>query len=101
VALGLSVGLVLAWLIGIPFLGLSDTYQLVINTTTTIITFIMVFVVQATQNRDSKAIHAKLDGLVEATDDADEQLENIENMTEREIDALHQEVTGGEAETGR
>jgi low affinity Fe/Cu permease len=57
--------------------------------------------VQATQNRDSKAIHAKLDGLVEATDDADEQLENIENMTEREIDALHQEVTGGEAETGR
>lgn len=79
---------VLAWAIAGPFLGYSETWQLTINTGTTIITFLMVFVLQNTQNKDSKALHVKIDDLIKAIDNADNDAIGIEQRTEEEIHAL-------------
>jgi low affinity Fe/Cu permease len=62
----LAVGVVILWLITGPLFGFSDTWQLIINTGTTIVTFLMVFLIQNTQNRDSEAMHIKLDELIRA-----------------------------------
>jgi low affinity Fe/Cu permease len=67
----LSCGMILVWLLSGPFVGLNETWQLVINTTTTIITFLMVFLIQHTQNRDTKLLHLKLDELIDAIPEAD------------------------------
>ena len=76
---------VLTWAISGPLFGFSDTWQLVINTSTTIITFLMVFLIQNTQNRDNGAIHAKLDELIRAMVDADNEYIGIEHLTDEEL----------------
>ncbi len=88
-ALVLAVLTVLVWLATGPVFDYSDTWQLVINTGTTIVTFIMVFLIQRAQNKDSKAVHLKLNELVAAVRGASNRLINVEDMTEDEIKALH------------
>jgi low affinity Fe/Cu permease len=82
---------VIAWAITGPIFGFSDTWQLVINTATTIITFLMVFLIQATQNRDSKAIQLKLDELLRAVTKARTGLVGLEHLPESEIQELEAE----------
>ena len=77
------------WFTG-PIFGYSDTWQLVINTATTIVTFLMVFLIQNTQNRDSKAIHLKLDELIKGIRGARNQMMNLEEMSDEEIEKLQQ-----------
>jgi low affinity Fe/Cu permease len=81
------VALVVLWALSGPFLGFSDTWQLVINTTTTVLTFLQVFLIQATQNRDTLAIHAKLDELLRAGP-ADNHYVGIEKLTEEELEMV-------------
>jgi low affinity Fe/Cu permease len=85
----LSVGLVLVWAATGPVFHFSDTWQLVINTGTTIITFLMVFLIQSTQNRDGAAIQAKLDELIRASA-AQNRYIGIENLSEEELMALRE-----------
>ena len=97
----LCLTLVVLWAVSGPLFGFSDTWQLVINTTTTIVTFLMVFLIQNTQNRDNAAIQAKLDELIRAGDSdnefigiehlSDEELENILKRVERNAEKLHAE----------
>lgn len=87
----LAFSIIVIWLISGPIFNYSDTWQLVINTATTIITFLMVFLIQNTQNRDSKAIHLKLDELIKVTKSANNKLIEIEEDTDEEIDALEKE----------
>ncbi len=82
---------ILLWLITGPFFDYSDTWQLVINTSTTIITFLMVFLIQNSQNRDARAFHLKLDELIRAVKGARTELVNLEDLTEDELEKLHQE----------
>ena len=86
------LGLVLTWAVWGPFFHFSETWQLVINTGTTIITFLMVFLIQNTQNRDGAAMQAKLDELVFAMKQADSRFIGIEHLTEQELDTILREV---------
>lgn len=86
--------LVIAWGISGPFFGYSDTWELIINTATTIITFLMVFLIQNTQNRDARAIHLKLDELILAIAEANNQMINCESMSEKELEALAEKYKG-------
>lgn len=79
------------WAVSGPFFGFSDTWQLVINTGTTIITFLMVFLIQNTQNRDSEAIHVKLDELIRSSRGANNSLLDLEEMEVEELDRLRDE----------
>jgi low affinity Fe/Cu permease len=79
------------WAVSGPFFGFSDTWQLVINTGTTIITFLMVFLIQNTQNRDAMAMHLKLDELIRAIANADNNLIRAEDETQDELRALKKE----------
>src|SRR3954447_11128016 len=78
------------WAVSGPFFGFSDTWQLVINTGTTIVTFLMVFLIQNTQNRDAMAMHLKLDELIRAIENADNNLIRAEDETQDELHALKQ-----------
>jgi low affinity Fe/Cu permease len=88
-AFGVAVGIVVVWLLSGPLFGYSDSWQLVINTGTTIVTFLMVFLIQRTQNKDSLAIQLKLNELVAALDGASNRLIDVEDLTEEELRALH------------
>ncbi len=88
----LASGVVLAWAITGPIFGFSDTWQLVINTGTTIVTFLMVFLIQNTQNRDATALHLKLDELMRATKGARNELMDLEDRTTEELAAVKTEL---------
>ena len=84
--------LVLVWAATGPLFGFSETWQLVINTSTTIITFLMVFLIQSTQNRDAAAMHAKMDELIYAVRKADARFIGIEHLTDKELAVILNEV---------
>jgi low affinity Fe/Cu permease len=88
IVFALAVGVVFLWLICGPLFHFSDTWQLIINTGTTIVTFLMVFLIQNTQNRDSEAMHIKLDELIRALEGAHNALLNLEDLGEKELDQL-------------
>ncbi|WP_343533236.1 low affinity iron permease family protein [Pedobacter sp.] len=85
-----AVVIVLGWAISGPIFNYSETWQLVINTGTTIITFLMVFLIQKAQNKDSKAIQLKLNELIAAHEKASNRMVDIEDLTEEELDQFHQ-----------
>ncbi len=86
-----AVAVVGIWAACGPLFDYSDTWQLIINTSTTIITFLSVFLIQNTQNRDTEAIHIKLDELLRATEGAKDKLMDLEELSERELDELREE----------
>ena len=84
----LAAAVILVWLVTGPLFGFSDTWQLIVNTGTTIITFLMVFLIQNTQNRDSEAMHIKMDELIHAIEGAHNALLNLEDLSEQELDKI-------------
>jgi low affinity Fe/Cu permease len=86
-----AVALIVVWAITGPFFGFSETWQLVINTGTTIVTFLMVFLIQNTQNRDSQAVQLKLDELIRSIEAADNELMDAEDRTVEDLQALKKE----------
>jgi low affinity Fe/Cu permease len=88
-AFGVACGIVIVWGVTGRVFHYSDTWQLVINTGTTIVTFLMVFLIQRSQNKDSRALHLKLNELVAAMEGASNRLIDIEDLTEHELTTLH------------
>jgi low affinity Fe/Cu permease len=86
-----ACGVILLWAITGPLFGFSDTWQLIINTGTTIVTFLMVFLVQNTQNRDARALHLKLDELLRSLHAARNRLIDLENCTDEEIEQIERQ----------
>lgn len=85
----IALAIVIIWALSGPIFKYSETWQLVINTGTTVITFLMVFLIQKAQNKDSKAIQIKLNELIAASKDASNRIVNIEDLTEDELNQLH------------
>src|SRR6267378_4614896 len=83
-----AVLVILVWILTGPTFHFSDTWQLIINTATTVITFLMVFLIQNTQNRDAKAVHLKLDELIRAIKDARDELVDLEDLSDEELQKL-------------
>jgi low affinity Fe/Cu permease len=86
----LAVMTIVVWIITGPIFGFSDTWQLVINTGTTIVTFLMVFLIQRSQNKEALAIQLKLNEIVAALQGASNRLINVEDLSEHEVNILHQ-----------
>ena len=108
----LACGIILTWAVVGPVFGFSDSWQLVINTGTTIVTFLMVFVIQNTQNRDGEAIQIKLDELIRSMEGAHNALLDLEELSEKELSGIkkryqmlaesaRQELRGGRVDTGK
>jgi len=95
-----AVLIVLAWAVTGPVFHYSDTWQLVINTGTTVVTFLMVFLIQATQNRDSREIHVKLDELLRAVTKARTGLADLDELSDEELDGLLHEFRRVRREKG-
>lgn len=95
----LAVCIIAVWGITGPSFGFSDTWQLVINTGTTIVTFLMVFLIQNTQNRDARAMHLKLDELIRAVKGARTELVDLEELTDEELELLETEFRRLHAES--
>jgi len=87
----LAILVIIAWLATGPTFHYSDTWQLMINTSTTIVTFLIVFLIQNTQNRDAKAVHLKLDELIHGVKGARNSLINLQNLTDEELEDLQRE----------
>jgi low affinity Fe/Cu permease len=85
----IAIVVIVVWAVTGPIFKYSDTWQLVINTGTTVVTFLMVFLIQKTQNKDSKAIHLKLNELLASHQGASNRMVDIEDLTESELDQLH------------
>ena len=90
VTFSIALAVILAWALTGPLFGYSDTWQLVINTSTTIVTFLMVFLIQNTQTRDTDAIHIKLDELIRATQGAHNALLDLEELNQESLDEFKQ-----------
>src|SRR5437016_9486977 len=88
-AFALACGIIVVWAVTGPFFRFSDTWQLAINTSTTIVTFLMVFLIQRAQNKDSLAIHLKLNEIVAAMNGSSNRLVDVESLSEKELAALH------------
>ena len=111
IAFGIAAGVVVLWIVSGPVFGFSDSWQLVINTGTTIVTFLMVFLIQNTQNRDSEAVQVKLDELLRVTRGAHVALLDLEELEDHELDEIRagyeelaenarQELQRGKKDTG-
>lgn len=87
-AFGIALGIILVWVVTGPLFHYSDTWQLVINTGTTIVTFLMVFLIQRTQNKDSRALHLKLNELVASLNGPSNRLIDVEDLSEKELETL-------------
>jgi low affinity Fe/Cu permease len=96
----LAVAVVIAWVVTGPIFNYSDTWQLVINTGTTIVTFLMVFLIQNTQNRDTMAVQLKLSELVLAMKGAENKFASIEDLSDKELEELHNECRARAEMTG-
>jgi low affinity Fe/Cu permease len=94
----LAITVIVVWAVTGPIFRFSDTWQLVINTGTTIVTFLMVFLIQNTQNRDARAFNLKLDELIRAIDKARDQMMNIEKLSDVELDVLEKQYAQLRAE---
>jgi len=90
-AFSIAVLVILIWLVTGPMFHFSDTWQLIINTATTVVTFLMVFLIQNTQNRDAKAMHLKLDELIRAVKGARNQLVDLENLSDEDLKKLEEQ----------
>ena len=95
-----NVLLILVWLVAGPFFHYSDTWQLVVNTATTVFTYLAVFLIQNTQNRDAVATHLKLDELIKGVKGARTGLVNLEKLSDEELEALQEEFNKLRAEHG-
>jgi len=89
-AFSVAILIIVGWACSGPLFHFSDTWQLVINTGTTIVTFLMVFLIQNTQNRDARAINLKLNELIYAIDAAGDQMLDIETLSDEELDVMHE-----------
>jgi low affinity Fe/Cu permease len=89
-AFGIAALLTLGWAISGPIFHFSNAWQLIINTTTTVLTFLMVFLIQNTLNRDSAAIHVKLDELVHVTEEARDQLIGVEHLGDKQLERIRE-----------
>lgn len=92
-AFNIAIAVILVWVVSGPIYGFSDTWQLVINTATTIVTFLMVFLIQHTQNRDTEALQVKLDELIRAMEGANDALLDLEELEEEELVLLRRKYT--------
>ncbi|WP_408095670.1 low affinity iron permease family protein [Peredibacter sp. HCB2-198] len=98
-AFGFAFIIIIAWIVSGPLFGFSDTWQLIINTGTTIVTFLMVFLIQNTQNRDARALHLKLDELIRANGHARNHLIELEELSDEELDRVHKELNEAQKKT--